>query len=851
MAGPRDATTLFQRSTEAMLRRPREHFAPGAIVAGRYRIVALLGRGGMGEVYRADDLRLDQQVALKFLPPGLQSHRQALELFLGEVRLGRQVSHPNVCRLYDLGDHEGHDFITMEYVDGEDLAALLGRIGKLPSAKAVQIARDIAAGLAAAHSLGIVHRDLKPSNVMIDGKGRARVTDFGLAVLETSAGSNGRMVGTPAYMAPEQFTGADATPRSDVYALGLILYEVLTGEALHRGESGEAIIRQRIRDASSGSVPALPDLDPEVDRLLRRCLDPDPAERPESALGVLRSLPGSDPLAEALAAGETPSPELVAAAAGREELSLPRAWSVLGLMIALTVGAAALQHPTRMHHLIEGIRSPEGLLDRGAEIAERFAGRGRDRYGSFLIDSRQMAWLSRNHPDARDWRPILNARPTPVRYVYRQSPAPMAAARGESRIAMNDPPLDVPGMARVVLDHRARLLELAVVPPAQAAMAQSEPRWSDFFALAELPAEALRPAAPALSPPVATDVRRAWTGVMPGTTLPIRVEAAARAGRPVWFTVVAPWSVSAAEPVNLFGLISKWVAWPLVPLFTAFLAFRNLRRARGDRRGALRFALVAFVFTLAGGILRGHHTLSDEEIGLIQRILGRSLLSGVTVALAYLGLEPHVRRHAPAALISWVRLANGRLRDALVGRDLLIGLTGGALCGVVFSLGQVVQPHLGFRAAMPPGAAASMLNDVSGLLAYTFTNVTSCLMDGMTLAVLLVVLRGLVRNTWIANALLWAAATVILLRNPGDELAIRIAVAGTIAAAALVVFSQAGVLGAAAMSFGAGFTVVMPLTLDPDAFYSGRAAMALLIPIAGAVCAFLVSLGGKRALGQA
>ena len=144
-------------------------FAPGAIIAGRYRLVALLGRGGMGEVYRAEDLTLDQPVALKFLPEGVASDPARLTQFHNELRIARQVSHKNVCRLYDLGEADGRPFLTMEYVDGEDLAALLRRIGRLPQDKAIDIARQLCAGLAAAHERGVLHRDLKPANVMLDG----------------------------------------------------------------------------------------------------------------------------------------------------------------------------------------------------------------------------------------------------------------------------------------------------------------------------------------------------------------------------------------------------------------------------------------------------------------------------------------------------------------------------------------------------------------------------------------------------------------------------------------------------------------------------------------------------------
>ena len=181
-------------------------FPPGALLLDRYRIIALLGRGGMGEVYRATDLRLGQSVALKFLPENAIGDEGALARFHNEVRIARQVSHPNVCRVYDIGEIDGQIFLSMEYVDGEDLASLLRRIGRVPTDKALEIARKICAGLAAAHDKGVLHRDLKPANVMLDGRGNALIADFGLAAMGQVQAHEIRH-GTPAYMAPEQLTG--------------------------------------------------------------------------------------------------------------------------------------------------------------------------------------------------------------------------------------------------------------------------------------------------------------------------------------------------------------------------------------------------------------------------------------------------------------------------------------------------------------------------------------------------------------------------------------------------------------------------------------------------------------------
>jgi serine/threonine-protein kinase len=172
------------------------------MVGSRYRIVGLLGRGGMGEVYRADDLELGQSVALKFLPEKVASDARALERFRGEVRTARDIAHPNVCRVYDIAEIDGHVFLSMEYIDGDDLDHVLRRMGRPSPEKAMEIARQICLGLAAAHENGVLHRDLKPANIMLDGRGRVRITDFGLAGLADELAATPERAGTPAYMAP-------------------------------------------------------------------------------------------------------------------------------------------------------------------------------------------------------------------------------------------------------------------------------------------------------------------------------------------------------------------------------------------------------------------------------------------------------------------------------------------------------------------------------------------------------------------------------------------------------------------------------------------------------------------------
>ena len=326
-------------STEAI---DHGRFAPGALLDSRYRIIERAGKGGMGEVYRADDLKLGQPVALKFLPEAVDRDPARLTQLHAEVRMARQVSHPNVCRVYDVDEIDGHTFLSMEYVDGEDLASLLRRIGRFPQDRAIELARQICAGLAAAHDRGVVHRDLKPANIMLDGGGRIRITDFGLA------GTSGESLraGTPAYMAPEQIAGNEVTPRSDVYALGLVLYELFTGQRALDAQNLAELIAKREQGTITPPTALVRDLEPSIERVIFRCLESDPRERPASALAVAAALPGGDPLAAALAAGETPSPEMVAAA-GQTESVAPRIVITNLVWIALSLDRCRRALPAR------------------------------------------------------------------------------------------------------------------------------------------------------------------------------------------------------------------------------------------------------------------------------------------------------------------------------------------------------------------------------------------------------------------------------------------------------------------------------------------------------------------------
>jgi len=257
----------------------------GTLFAGRYEIIEELGRGGMGKVYRAEDTKIKAEIALKLIKPEISADKKTIERFSNELKTTRMISHRNVCRMFDLGEDKGTYFITMEYVAGQDLKGLIRQTGQLTIGKAVAIAKQVTEGLAEAHRLGVVHRDLKPSNIMIDKEGNARIMDFGIArSLHTkSMTGEGVIIGTPEYMSPEQVGGKDVDQRSDIYSLGVILYEMLTGGALFEGDTPLSIAVKHKSEKPKDPKELNDQIPDDLDRLILRCLEKDKDKRYQSA----------------------------------------------------------------------------------------------------------------------------------------------------------------------------------------------------------------------------------------------------------------------------------------------------------------------------------------------------------------------------------------------------------------------------------------------------------------------------------------------------------------------------------------------------------------------------------------
>jgi hypothetical protein len=824
-------------------------FAPGDVLAERYRIVGLLGRGGMGEVYRADDLKLGQPVSLKFLPTDFASNPALLELFHGEVRHARQVSHPNVCRVYDIGEFEGRPFLTMEYVDGEDLASLLRRIGRLPRAKADQVARQLCAGLAAAHDRGVLHRDLKPSNVMIDGDGRVRITDFGLAV--RAGDDTGGVAGTPAYMSPEQFDGKPVTAQSDLYSLGLVLYEIYTGK-----RAFEAATFVDWKSKHTSATPTSPsalerDVDDAVERVIMRCLEKDPSRRPASAIQLAAALPGGDPLAAALAAGETPSPEMVAAAGGEGALAARTAWSLLG-GVALAVGAVLAIAPYSTDlGLARFTTSREVLRDRARQVAVRlgYERDARDSEAWFARDYDSMRYLALRKPSPV-WRREIAAWGTPLLLSYRQDPRPMAPSGNNGRIEARNPPLELSGSVILSVDAAGRLRDFEAVPPqVDSTAASAAPDWSEIFTLAGLDLAAFSEIVPRWVPPVAFDARGEWRGVAPwDKSVPLEVSAAAWHGRPTYFQVRGPWtrpwrmSVAPQSSSAKIADVSFAGLFLVMMIAAVSLARRNLQLRRGDRRGALRLGVFMMTLGMVEWAFSAHHVM-PSELDLTLEALGRTSVTAAFLALVYLALEPYVRRHLPELLIGWARVIEGRLRDPRVGRDVLIGALIGTVAAIVAHLANAVPTWINASGQTTIPGSYDALAGGRLLVAFLLNIPVQGLASALFFSGLYFLLRLLVRTTWIAVLLMIVIATLVTLG--GENFLLETPGAMLFASFIALVTTRYGLLAAFSFWVFELLLVRMPLPIDFSAPYAAQTLVILGLMIAVALYAFRIALGSR------
>ncbi|MFY9744477.1 MAG: serine/threonine-protein kinase [Candidatus Sulfotelmatobacter sp.] len=863
--------TSSRPSSNAYLSEGR--FLPGRLLAGRYRIIALLGKGGMGEVYRADDLTLGQPVALKFLPDEASHDQGLLERFKNEVRIARRVSHPNVCRVYDVGEIEGHTFFTMEYVDGEDLASLLRRIGRLPEDKALDIARQLCAGLAAAHTKGVLHRDLKPANIMLDGRGQVVVTDFGLAgVADQIQGAEIRS-GTPAYMAPEQLAGKEVSTRSDIYSLGLVLYEVFTGKRAFSDKPSDKSQGSGDRTLSRPSS-VVKDLNPVIERVILRCLESEPSARPATVLSVAAALPGGDPLAAALAAGETPSPQMVAASGETAGLR-PRiaAACLASLLFALAFSVFLSIHYGGLQKMPLEL-SPEVLTEKARETVAKlgYPERALDSVSNFYTDDDFSDYVEKHDKPRPNWGAVLVQRPSLLGFWYRQSPDYLVADGFRDQllnpgiVTSSDPPPTLSGMINVEIDPQGRLTYFRAIPPQRdqdkdkdkeeakdeqgkdTSSASPTPfDWQVLFSAAGLDPAQFHPAQPEWNSLASSDTRMAWTGTWPGTTRPLRVEAAAYRGKPVFFSLIGEWTKPdrmKSPQDSLAKRVSQILPMVLLVLLlfgTIHLARKNYRQGRGDREGALRLAVVMFSLGMLLWLCRSHLVASLSTFGLFIIAVSTSLfLSGITWLL-YLALEPWVRRRWPQAMISWNRLLSGQFRDPLVGRDILFGVMLGVVWILIFQLRYIPMMRMG--AAPELGQTDYLVGGREALGAWLM-QVPASILGTLQFFFLLLGLKVVLRKDWLA-AIAFVAIFALPQGLSSSYVAVELPAEILVYAVAVLIVYRFGLVPLVCAIFTINMLANVPFSSDLSAWYMPISILALLSIVALASWGFYHSLGGQ------
>ncbi len=863
-----EAASMFEKKTFAAADKTTGEMQNGKFVAGtilgnRYRIIGLLGKGGMGEVFRAEDLKLKQEVALKFLPENLQKNEAALNRFIGEVRTARQVSHQNVCKVFDIGETNGKHFLSMEFVDGDDLSSLLRRIGRLPSDKAAEISRQICFGLHAIHEAGILHRDLKPANIIIDSKGRARITDFGIAGLEEEILNEEIRVGTPAYMSPEQITGREVTQRSDIYSLGLLLYEIFTGKQAIQADSFEELIEKHKTTAPTNPSTFVENIDPIVEKTINRCLEKNPTDRPKSALQVALALPGGNPLEAAIAAGETPSPEMVAAAPKKGALNPKLALGLLLTFAVVFILLSLVQQRNKIFNVVPPEKPPEVLAERSRGILEKFgyADASADSVYRFQENLEYAYYadsqLKKNKMTHSEIRKILvSGQASVMNFLYRQSPDYLQPAQS-GIVTEFDPPLNAPNMVNVKLDQHGRLIEFIAVPPfVSGQTGNRETDWNALFAEAGLDISKFEQIESNRTPPVFADERRAWEkSPVDRAEIPLRIEAAGFQGKPVFFRITAPWN-EAAEAThpgeNFFrkiGVILILSIYGLVIVGSILLARHNLKVGRGDLRGAVKLMIFLFSVLFAGRLIYADHIPTVwGELAVIYQPFAVSLILTLFVGLMYIALEPFVRRYWSELLISWNRLLAGDFRDPLIGRDALFGL----LLGMGHTVGIFFGDFLYTLVTNNTGALSSAypfepINGFPGII-YSATNfLVNAMSSGF---VLLFVLLGFFMLTKRKNLSVFLIFLLMFILQglifvlTGHWIYVFAAIFNAFCFA--IALSRFGLVGIISFFIGFYMSYHSPMTHDSSSLYFPNTVVSFVLIFSLAVYAFYISIAGQR-----
>ena len=649
---------------------------------------------------------------------------------------------------------------------------------------------------------------------------------------------------------------------SDIYSLGLVLYEVFTGRRAFESSNLADLVRQHQSTTPTNPSKLVEGLDPLIERVIMRCLEAEPHSRPSSALQVAAALPGGDPLAAALAAGETPSPEMVAAAGGEGALSPKAAWGMLVATLAIVAVIVGLAPYSTDLGLAPPRRTASALEVRAQEIIEKagYTGTVADRTWWFERNYDFLFYRATHLPTAQASHELPHAAQGVLGFFYRQSPTALAPSNAGLRVTTFDPPYEVSGMVTVYLESGGRLVAFVAVPPQvdPTSAPAPDPNWSDMLATSGIDPASLKSAEPTWLPPTGFDRRFGWRGFYredPKTDM--EISAASYRGKPVYFHVIGPWSTAwrmqIQRPLSRSSVVREttFLAGGFFTLILAALFARhNIRLGRGDRRGAFRISAFVFSVAMIAGLLTSHHIPAlGEEWQMFVRMIGQALFAAAFVWLYYLALEPYVRRQMPELLISWSRLLAGKFRDPLIGRDLLVA----SLLGTIAALGVHISNSLSFWHNIPGETTIPTnpltLSSARDVLGYVLGSLlANGIFPALAITFSFFLVRLLLRNYWLSVAV--TGILVLLTGLGGENFAVEMPFVVLTTSVIMFALLRLGILAVAVGLFVLTLLTSFPITVDFSQWYSTQSLFMFAVFLALLFYGFRVALGSHPLLGE-
>lgn len=828
-------------------------FQAGDVVFKQFRIVCQLGRGGMGEVFRAIDEHAGEQVALKFLPGDRMANAEALSLLKSEVRVAHLVRSPYVCSVHGLyldtdpppGRRPLPPFISMQFIEGEDLDTLLKRVERLSGPKVVRIAHELVKGMAAIHAAGILHRDLKPANVMLDVHGTVQILDFGIAsIAKPDSPDSATIAGTPAYMAPESRT-RPATPQSDIYALGLLLFELTTGqmasELIAQNIQPISILEQHKDQIPRGLIDAIV-----------RCLRIDPGERFQSMDELLLALPAAAP-----APGTRR--ESISTIAKSDSVAPFRPWAVVAIMaFVIAAGIGVFIMPARPGSTAAAppTRDPAELLGGAKRNFAKIFGAQDDAHAAYGFASMPAAGISKQTtPEVRQ----------PVYFWYRCAAGPIEPASAINGLSVSDPP-SAPGITTIKLDADEVLIEAWRVPELGAKPGPGEPGTLPSDLEEVLKRRSIGQLNGPMKRASAADLPAGW---IPPATFPSGTEywmepavgqtsgdgkPPVVVAKPLVVALYGPRVVYIGRPmagasqpkVQTTKYYAFWWLYAL-PVLGLGLAVRNVRLRRCDTHHALRVAGVVFVLSLLGWVLMTHPAVvGDSMRDRWNTGIGIALFVAAEAWISYAAVDPYARLTWKRCLIGYARLTAGWpkaiTRDVIVGRSILAGAAFGLSLALFLKL--VDRWSMNGVSADRDQLAATLLGNGFRTAGFFFRSASTTIVFALLQFVTLVLLHWITRRRvtavtlfCVVTPLLWA-----VYRNdfgfPGYLVYPAI---GILTAIALI---HEGVLTMALGLFFSSVLTTVPFTFNPAAPNFGISVMVLLFLSLIVICGLIAVIPG-------